>query len=76
MIECFIPDFVALSCKLIIEVDGEIHNYKKKYDAERELFLVQKGYRIIRFKNDEILNNIETVLKKIKENILDKSGHN
>jgi very-short-patch-repair endonuclease len=72
LIECFIPDFVALSCKLIIEVDGEIHNFQKKYDFEREQFLIQKGYRLIRFKNDDILNNLEMVLKKIKENIFKK----
>ena len=69
MIECFIPDFVALSCKLIIEIDGEIHKYRKEYDNDREHFLNEKGYRVIRFENDEVLNNIEFVIKKIKENI-------
>jgi len=70
IIEYFIPDFVALSCKLIIEIDGEIHNFQKKYDSEREHFLNEKGYRIIRFQNNEVLNDIEFVIKKIKENIL------
>ena len=69
IIEYFIPDFVALSIKLIVEVDGEIHKFKQKYDKEREQFLIDKGFRIIRFQNQEILNNIEMVINKIKENI-------
>ena len=69
MIECFIPDFVALSCKLIIEVDGEVHKFQKEYDSEREQFLIEKGYRLIRFENDEVLKNIESVIERIRENI-------
>jgi len=69
IIEYFIPDFVALSCKLIIEIDGEIHNFQKKNDSEREHFLTENGYKVIRFENEEVLNDIEQVIKKIKGNI-------
>ena len=69
IIENFIPDFVCLSCKLIIEVDGEIHKFQKKHDEERTKFLNERGYRVLRFKNEEILNEIELVIQKIKENI-------
>jgi very-short-patch-repair endonuclease len=69
----FIPDFVCLTCKLIIEVDGEIHNFQKEYDNGRTFLLKEEGFRIIRFKNEEVLQNIELVVEKIKENIELKS---
>ena len=50
-------------------MDGEIHKSKQKDDKEREQFLNDKGFRIIRFQNEEVLNNIEMVINKIKENI-------
>ncbi|MEI6555678.1 MAG: endonuclease domain-containing protein [Paludibacter sp.] len=69
VIENFIPDFVALSCKLIIEIDGEIHNFQKEYDEDRTYLLEQRGFRVIRFKNEEVLNEIEKVIEVIKANI-------
>jgi len=69
MIERFIPDFVALSCKLIVEVDGEIHNFQREKDAERTRLLEELSFRVIRFTNDDVLNRIEWVLEKIKESI-------
>jgi 5-methyltetrahydrofolate--homocysteine methyltransferase len=65
----FIPDFVALSCKLIIEVDGEIHKYQKKDDEQRTYSLNEKGFKVIRFTNDEILRDINLVLEKIKKEL-------
>ena len=57
--------------KLIIEVDGKDHNKKeqKEKDLTREEILVESGFRIIRFTNDEVVNNIESVLKKIKNEL-------
>jgi very-short-patch-repair endonuclease len=65
----YIPDFVALSCKLIIEVDGEIHNYQKERDEQRTFELNEKGYKVIRFTNEEVLHDINSVLEKIKREI-------
>ncbi len=69
IIENFIPDFVALSCRLIIEVDGEIHNFQKEYDVNRTYLLEQREFRVIRFTNDEVMNNIEKVIEIIKANL-------
>ena len=69
IIDNFIPDFVSLTCKLIIELDGEIHNYKKEYDDDRTFLLNQRGYRVIRFKNEEIFQDIQSVIQKIKKHI-------
>jgi len=69
IIESYIPDFVALSIKLIVEVDGGIHITQKKEDAARTKWLNFIGYSVIRFKNEEVENEIEKVLEKIKEEI-------
>ncbi len=65
----YIPDFCCIKEKLIIEVDGDIHDNEenKKDDKIRENILRERGYRIIRFKNEEIINSIEDVLEKIKK---------
>lgn len=69
IIDFYIPDFVALSIKLIIEVDGKIHRYKSKEDAERTRRLESIGYNILRFTNDEIENDVEKVITVIKTEI-------
>ncbi len=66
IIDIYIPDFVALSIKLIVEVDGPIHLQRKKEDEERKNRLESLGYKIIRFKNEEIERDIGEVIVKIK----------
>jgi len=51
---------------LVIEIDGEIHNYHKKRDALRTEIINMLGIRVLRFKNEEVLNNIDKVLKVIE----------
>ncbi|MGC9354898.1 MAG: endonuclease domain-containing protein [Mariniphaga sp.] len=69
VIDFYISDFIALSIKLIAEVDGKIHLKQKKEDSERTKRLEVLGYKIIQFTNDEIENDILKVLNKIKMNI-------
>jgi very-short-patch-repair endonuclease len=69
VIECFIPDFVSLPLKLIIEVDGKIHLKRKVEDLDRTCQLEMLGYKAIRFKNEDIEMNIDWVLQKIKHEI-------
>lgn len=73
VINNYIPDFVALSCKLIVEVDGEIHNFHKEADAQRTFYLNELGYKVIRFTNLEVLNDINIVLQKIKNELTSNS---
>ena len=72
LIDDFIVDFVCLSKNLIIEVDGGYHNdlTQKEYDEQRTLFLNEKGFRVIRFTNEEVLGNTEAVLKEIKQELI------
>jgi len=67
IIDRFIVDFVCLEKLLVIEVDGDIHDYQKQEDKERTEFLEQQGFQVIRFKNDEILSNIKKVVVKIEK---------
>lgn len=61
----FIADFYCHSKRLVIEVDGDIHKEQLEEDREREAVFVQNGFRIIRFTNAQVENNIEEVLTGI-----------
>lgn len=63
----YIPDFVCLSKKLIIEIDGKIHLRQKDTDQFRTERLYELGYKVIRFTNEEVLENPESVAEKIKD---------
>lgn len=64
----FIVDFYCHSLRLVIEVDGEIHNQQKEYDAERDKILTAKDLDILRFSNQQVRENIELVLNAIARN--------
>ncbi|WP_282055018.1 DUF559 domain-containing protein [Maribacter luteus] len=68
VIDEFIVDFVCLSKKLIVEVDGEYHNNKTQKEADdlRTKILSEFGYKVIRFSNEEVIGAIDAVTKKIK----------
>ena len=63
----YFADFYCHEHELIVELDGGIHEFQKEYDAEREEYLIALGFRIIRFTNEEIKNNLNSVLQKIVE---------
>ena len=62
----YIPDFYCAQKKLVVEVDGKIHDYQKEYDKHREEVLKGKGLHVLRLRNEE-LNNIEKVIEKINK---------
>ena len=62
----FIADFYCADKSLIIEVDGEVHLNREEEDAIRENILKNLGYRVIRFNNKEVIENIGGVINKIK----------
>ena len=67
-IDRYIVDFICIEKKLVIEVDGGIHQKAEQieYDRKRTADLEGFGLKIIRFSNEEILNNVFGVLKKIE----------
>ena len=62
----FILDFYCTEEKIAIELDGPIHDKRKDYDAARQEIIEDNGVRVIRFKNEMILGNINKVLNLIK----------
>lgn len=69
IIDEFIVDFVGLEKKLVIEVDGKYHNSSEQIEADkmRTQILEELGFKVIRFTNEEVLLDIDNVLKKITE---------
>ena len=70
----YIPDFVCLEKKLIIEIDGEYHDEEeqKLFDKGRENWLAEQGFTMIRFTNYAVNNTLNAVLKDIEQAILNK----
>jgi len=61
----FIIDFICIEKNLIIEVDGGQHALQVYADEERTNYLKGKGFRVLRFWNHEVLQNLESVLNMI-----------
>jgi very-short-patch-repair endonuclease len=68
----YICDFVARTPKLIVEVDGGQHALNVETDARRTAFLKMRGYRLIRFWNNDVLENIEGVVAAIEQALADR----
>ncbi|SMC00358.1 protein of unknown function DUF559 [Hymenobacter roseosalivarius DSM 11622] len=68
-IKQFIVDFVCLAAWLIVEVDGGIHADQADYDAGRTHELQECGFLVLRFSNEEVLNDTAKVLRIIAENV-------
>ncbi|MFI5212101.1 MAG: endonuclease domain-containing protein [Ignavibacteria bacterium] len=65
VIDNFVADFVCLPKNIVIEIDGKIHKYQKEYDAMRTAKFEELGYSIIRYSNEEVFKNPESVFLKI-----------
>jgi very-short-patch-repair endonuclease len=72
IIGLFIADFACLSHKLIIEIDGKYHQLPDQQisDKERTEWLEQKGFKVMRFTNEQIINYTNKVLKSIQTYII------
>ena len=62
----FIVDFFCAGERLIVEVDGAIHELQRAADAERQSLLEAVGYRVMRFSADEVETNLPAVLTAIR----------
>ena len=64
----FIVDFFCYDAMLVIEVDGSVHDdhYQHERDLQWTQILMRSGIKEIRFKNDEVLNDLENVIKRIE----------
>jgi len=61
----YIPDFVCIEKKLILELDGSQHLEQEEYDEERTKCLNSLGYKVIRFWNNDVMKNMDGVILAI-----------
>jgi very-short-patch-repair endonuclease len=62
----FICDFVCISKKLVIELDGSQHIDQQEYDIERTRYLQSQGYEVLRFWNNDVMKDINSVIHTIQ----------
>jgi len=67
-IDNYIVDFVCLESRLVVGIDGGQHS-ESKTDTSRDEYLRSQGFKVLRFWNTEVLQNIEGVLSKIQEEV-------
>ena len=67
IIGSYIVDFYCHAKALVVEVDGDIHNLQKDYALERDNYLIACGFHVLRVSNDDVKENLLTVMKKISE---------
>ncbi|MCY4064408.1 MAG: endonuclease domain-containing protein [Chloroflexi bacterium] len=65
----YITDFYCPEAKLAIELDGDIHGAKgqAEYDEDRQLYLEELGLSVLRFTNDQVINNTDAVVDIIRK---------
>ena len=64
-IGCYVVDFYCSSCRLVIELDGDSHVDRSAYDEARTQWLRERGYRVLRFDNSDVDQNMNGVLERI-----------
>lgn len=57
----FVADFACCELMLIVEIDGGYHDYKYEEDVSRQKYLEEMGWRVVRFSNEEVIENVEAV---------------
>ncbi len=68
-IQNYIADFFCFSAKLVIELDGESHDFAQRQakDAKRDEFLATEGFEVLRFTNAQVTSNLEGVVEAIRQ---------
>jgi very-short-patch-repair endonuclease len=65
----FIADFYCAEKKLIVEIDGGVHEMQEEYDMLRDFLLKERQCSVIRFSNDEVLNRMYGVLERLNHEL-------
>jgi very-short-patch-repair endonuclease len=65
----FIADFYCAKKKLVVEIDGKIHEKQKDYDELREYIIQSLGYKVIRFTNEDIQHDLDNVVKNLEKEL-------
>jgi very-short-patch-repair endonuclease len=62
----FIVDFYCVRAALVVEIDGQIHSEQCDADQERQGYIEAMGLSVVRFSNDQVMENLDTVLQTIR----------
>jgi very-short-patch-repair endonuclease len=65
----YIADFVCFSAKLVVELDGESHDFeeRERSDQKRDAFFKSEGFKVLRFTNEQVMSNLEGVVDTIRQ---------
>ncbi|MGJ5202134.1 endonuclease domain-containing protein [Bradyrhizobium sp. HKCCYLR20261] len=74
-IKNYIADFVCFSAKLVIELDGESHDFAERQtkDAKRDAFFATEGFAVLRFTNAQVMSNLEGVVEAVRQALVDRA---
>jgi very-short-patch-repair endonuclease len=61
----YIVDFVCIELKLVVELDGGQHSDQKDYDERRSQWLGERGFKVVRFWNNDVIENLEGVMERL-----------
>ncbi len=68
-VEPYVVDFLCASAKLVIELDGESHDGRLRYDDRRTQHLEDLGFQVLRVTNDDVLTNLDGVMELIAHHV-------
>jgi len=70
----YIADFICIAAKIVVELDGESHDFdeRQKADQTRDTFFVSEGFRVLRFTNEQVMSNLEGVVETIRQAAIDR----
>lgn len=70
----YVADFLCFSARLIVEVDGATHADSIEQDAARTRYFEAQGYRVLRFWNHDVMDNLDGVLTRISLSLREREG--
>ena len=72
----YIADFVCFSANLLIELDGESHDFeeRQKADQNRDSFFTSEGFQVLRFTNGQVMSNLEGVVETIRQAVASRAS--
>lgn len=72
----YIADFMCKELMLVIEVDGYSHKFKSEEDTERDKVLADLGFAVLRFTDEEVMNDLPNVQRTLETWIAEKTENN
>lgn len=72
----YIVDFYVKALGLVIEIDGEIHNFQEEYDSKRESYLKNLGLKVFRISTTKMLFDTENVIRDLEQFIITEYKYN